>query len=184
MQADDDLSLIEDQASSDSLLATPKQTRRKFDEDGASSRKPNSSLRSSLAAMSMTAQKDNVKVVIRVRPVNEREQAGGSKDKVKLCLVVERNEKITLDKGAETKTFTFDFVATQESEQAELFEKIAKPIADSCLEGYNGTIFAYGQTGSGKTFTIQGPTILVNGEETLIGASAANNQLFDKRGLM
>lgn len=28
---------------------------------------------------------------------------------------------------------------------------------DSCLEGYNGTIFAYGQTGSGKTYTIQGP---------------------------
>ena len=54
------------------------------------------------------------------------------------------------------KTFTFDYVATQDSEQAELFETIARPIADSCLQGYNGTIFAYGQTGSGKTFTITG----------------------------
>jgi kinesin family protein 6/9 len=29
-------------------------------------------------------------------------------------------------------------------------------VIDSCLQGYNGTIFAYGQTGSGKTFTITG----------------------------
>lgn len=38
-----------------------------------------------------------------------------------------------------------------------MFENVAKPIANYCMEGYNGTIFAYGQTGSGKTFTIQGP---------------------------
>jgi len=38
-----------------------------------------------------------------------------------------------------------------------MFNHIAKPIADSCMQGYNGTIFAYGQTGSGKTYTIQGP---------------------------
>lgn len=44
-----------------------------------------------------------------------------------------------------------------------MFNQIAKPIADSCMQGYNGTIFAYGQTGAGKTFTIQGPTINVEG---------------------
>jgi kinesin family member 15 len=33
---------------------------------------------------------------------------------------------------------------------------VGKPVADYCLEGYNGTVFAYGQTGSGKTFTMQG----------------------------
>ncbi len=44
--------------------------------------------------------------------------------------------------------------------------KIAQPIADSCLQGYNGSIFAYGQTGSGKTFTIQGPAFISSsGEE-------------------
>lgn len=75
-------------------------------------------------------------------------------------------------------------MATQESEQCELFDKIAKPIADSCLLGYNGTIFAYGQTGSGKTFTIQGPTMLINGDETLIGASGTSESMNEKRGLM
>jgi len=93
-------------------------------------KKPN---RASIAAVSTTAQKDNVKVVIRVRPINEREKAGGSLERVKLCLSVERNEKIILDRGMDQKTFTFDYVATQDSEQSVLFEKIAKPIADSCL---------------------------------------------------
>ena len=44
-------------------------------------------------------------------------------------------------------------------DQAAIFNSIAKPIADSCMQGYNGSIFAYGQTGAGKTFTIQGPEI-------------------------
>ena len=65
-----------------------------------------------MAALSTTAQKDNVKVVIRVRPINERERAGGSLEKVKQCLFVERNEKIILDRGVDQKTFTFDYVAT------------------------------------------------------------------------
>lgn len=38
-----------------------------------------------------------------------------------------------------------------------MFQDVAKDVADSCIQGYNGTIFAYGQTGSGKTFTMQGP---------------------------
>lgn len=97
-----------------------------------SGRKRNA-MRTSMAALSTTAQKDNVKVVIRVRPINEREKAGGSLEKVKLCLTVEKNEKIILDRGMDQKTFTFDYVATQDSEQATLFERIARPIADSCL---------------------------------------------------
>ena len=58
-----------------------------------------------------------MKVVIRVRPINERERAGGSLEKVKLCLAVEDNKKITLDRGMDQKQFTFDYVATPESEQ-------------------------------------------------------------------
>lgn len=52
-----------------------------------------------MAALSVTAQKDNVKVVIRVRPINDREKGAGSLDKVKQCLVVENNEKLILDRG-------------------------------------------------------------------------------------
>lgn len=37
-----------------------------------------------------------------------------------------------------------------------VFEKLAKPVIQNCLAGYNGTIFAFGQTGSGKTYTMSG----------------------------
>ncbi|XP_031177271.1 kinesin-like protein KIF6 isoform X2 [Sander lucioperca] len=52
--------------------------------------------------------------------------------------------------------FRFLKLFDQAAKQEEIFENIAKPVADSVLAGYNGTIFAYGQTGSGKTFTITG----------------------------
>uniref|UniRef100_A0A8C4NJK3 Kinesin-like protein n=1 Tax=Eptatretus burgeri TaxID=7764 RepID=A0A8C4NJK3_EPTBU len=52
--------------------------------------------------------------------------------------------------------FTFQKVFNQKTKQEEIFEAIARSVADSALSGYNGTIFAYGQTGSGKTFTITG----------------------------
>lgn len=60
-----------------------------------------------------------------------------------------RNE-ITFD----SKTYTFDGIvcANQES----MFVRVAKPLTDDFVQGYNCTLLAYGQTGSGKTYTIQG----------------------------
>ena len=46
-----------------------------------------------------------------------------------------------------------------QSTQKEVYDCAAKPIIDSVIEGFNGTIFAYGQTSSGKTHTMQGPNI-------------------------
>ena len=59
----------------------------------------------------------------------------------------------TLSSGEQ---FTFDYVASEQTAQVEIFEEVGKRIIDQCLMGYNGSIFAYGQTGSGKTHTIQG----------------------------
>ena len=53
----------------------------------------------------------------------------------------------------------FDHVFDSNSTQKEVYDMAAKPIIDSVLEGFNGTIFAYGQTSSGKTHTMQGPSI-------------------------
>lgn len=49
--------------------------------------------------------------------------------------------------------YYFDVVrASQEL----IFNQTAKPILESVMQGFNGTIFAYGQTGTGKTFTMEG----------------------------
>lgn len=54
------------------------------------------------------------------------------------------------------RTFTFDCVYDWTSKQRELYEETFRPLVQSVLEGFNGTIFAYGQTGTGKTYTMQG----------------------------
>lgn len=56
----------------------------------------------------------------------------------------------------ELKTFTYDKTYDWRSSQEEIFDDVAKPILESVMEGYNGTIFAYGQTGTGKSFTMMG----------------------------
>ena len=53
-------------------------------------------------------------------------------------------------------SFKFDGCFDSGSGQLELYEKTAKPIVESALLGYSGTIFAYGPTNSGKTFTMRG----------------------------
>uniref|UniRef100_A0A3B1JQ20 Kinesin-like protein n=1 Tax=Astyanax mexicanus TaxID=7994 RepID=A0A3B1JQ20_ASTMX len=100
---------------------------------------------------------DNVKVVVRCRPLNQKEKMMGHKQSV---TVDEMRGTITVNK-TETpheppKTFTFDTVFSPDSKQLDVYNLTARPIVDSVLEGYNGTIFAYGQTGTGKTFTMEG----------------------------
>ncbi|XP_077466000.1 kinesin-like protein KIF3A isoform X2 [Stigmatopora argus] len=100
---------------------------------------------------------DNVKVVVRCRPLNQKEKAMCHKQAV---AVDENRGTITVNK-LETqheppKTFTFDTVFGPESKQLDVYNLTARPIVDSVLAGYNGTIFAYGQTGTGKTFTMEG----------------------------
>ena len=96
--------------------------------------------------------KDNVKVAIRIRPLNDKEQ----QESGSLCLNVIESKTIMLESKPEPKSFTYDNVADEKISQEEVFEIVGKPITASCMRGYNGTIFAYGQTGAGKTFTIQG----------------------------
>ncbi|KAM4732979.1 LOW QUALITY PROTEIN: kinesin-like protein KIF3A [Anableps anableps] len=100
---------------------------------------------------------DNVKVVVRCRPLNQKEKMMAYKQAV---IVDEIRGTITVNK-LETpqelpKTFTFDTVFGPDSKQLDVYNLTARPIVDSVLEGYNGTIFAYGQTGTGKTFTMEG----------------------------
>ncbi|KAG9476015.1 hypothetical protein GDO78_002862 [Eleutherodactylus coqui] len=100
---------------------------------------------------------DAIKVFVRVRPPMDQSLAGGDGDHG-LCLSVLNPNTIRLHSKPEPKIFTFDHVANTDATQESVFSGVAKNIVESCMNGYNGTIFAYGQTGSGKTFTMLGPS--------------------------
>ncbi|KAJ3033179.1 Kinesin-like protein kif3a [Rhizophlyctis rosea] len=107
-----------------------------------------------------SSERESVKVIVRCRPFSEKEKAAG------------HSNIVTIDKAAATvsivdprggagsndppKTFTFDSVFDITSTQQEVYNKTARPIVESVLAGYNGTVFAYGQTGTGKTFSMEG----------------------------
>ncbi|KAI1897691.1 hypothetical protein AGOR_G00085890 [Albula goreensis] len=101
---------------------------------------------------------ETVKVVVRCRPLNRKEEATGYESivdmDVKLGQVALRNPKAP--SGELLKTFTFDAVYDASSKQSDLYDETVRPLIDSVLLGFNGTIFAYGQTGTGKTYTMQG----------------------------
>uniref|UniRef100_A0A8D3D6B4 Kinesin family member 6 n=1 Tax=Scophthalmus maximus TaxID=52904 RepID=A0A8D3D6B4_SCOMX len=105
--------------------------------------------------------KQTIQIFGRIKPtkkttavysVDNEEQTGAS-----LEFVVPRDlADGFVNNKRECYKFRFQKVFDRAVKQEEIFQNIAKPVADSVLAGYNGTIFAYGQTGSGKTFTITG----------------------------
>ena len=104
----------------------------------------------------------NVMVVCRARPLNNKEIDKGAK----CCLEFAKDKKNIAINMADTSSqafgqnkFNYDQVFDMSSTQKEVYDHAARPIIDSVLDGFNGTIFAYGQTSSGKTHTMQGPDI-------------------------
>ncbi len=94
--------------------------------------------------------KQNVKVVARVRPSNQKEIDMGGVTCVKHTTT---NVEVTIE-GNPNK-FNLDAIFGPESTQVEVFQDTALPLIQDVLSGYNATIFAYGQTGTGKvTFLI------------------------------
>lgn len=98
-----------------------------------------------------------MKVVVRCRPMNQKEIAQGHQR------IIEMNVKkgtIEINNPAKKeevpRMFTYDSVYDWNSKQIDLYDETFRQLVDSVLEGYNGTIFAYGQTGTGKTFTMEG----------------------------
>ncbi|XP_010788827.1 kinesin-like protein KIF3B isoform X2 [Notothenia coriiceps] len=109
--------------------------------------------------MSKNKSSESVKVVVRCRPLNRREESNGPagsivKMDIRLGQVILRNPRATASEPQ--KTFTFDAVYDANSKQRDLYDESVRPLIDSVLAGFNGTIFAYGQTGTGKTYTMMG----------------------------
>uniref|UniRef100_A0A2K5E3Q3 Kinesin-like protein n=1 Tax=Aotus nancymaae TaxID=37293 RepID=A0A2K5E3Q3_AOTNA len=92
-----------------------------------------------------------VKVVVRCRPMNQRERELRCQPARGQCCI--QNPGAT---DEPPKQFSFDGAYHVDHVTEQIYNEIAYPLVEGVTEGYNGTIFAYGQTGSGKSFTMQG----------------------------
>jgi len=102
---------------------------------------------------------EGVKVIIRLRPLNQAEVLAEDCRRAVTCtdaytLTISPDKK--KQRSEEACTFTFDSVHQEGSSQAEVFQEVGIPIIENVIAGYNSTIFAYGQTGAGKTHTMIG----------------------------
>ncbi|XP_061748223.1 kinesin-like protein KIF13B isoform X2 [Nerophis ophidion] len=111
----------------------------------------------------------NVKVAVRVRPMNRREKELNTKCVVEMV----KNQTILNPAGAnlgksdsrnQSKVFAYDycFWSMDESDQEKfagqevVFQCLGESLLHNAFLGYNACIFAYGQTGSGKSYTMMG----------------------------
>ncbi|KAK5915854.1 hypothetical protein CesoFtcFv8_001409 [Champsocephalus esox] len=111
----------------------------------------------------------NVKVAVRVRPMNRREKELNTK-----CIVDMGNNQTILHPGGanlgkadsrnQTKVFAYDYCFWSMDEtdkeqfagQEVVFQCLGESLLHNAFQGYNACIFAYGQTGSGKSYTMMG----------------------------
>uniref|UniRef100_A0A6Q2YKM5 Kinesin family member 13Bb n=1 Tax=Esox lucius TaxID=8010 RepID=A0A6Q2YKM5_ESOLU len=105
-------------------------------------------------AMDDILNSSNVRVAVRVRPMNRRE-----KDMKTRCVVEMEGKQTVLN-----PVFAYDycFWSMDEAEkekfagQEVVFQCLGESLLDNAFLGYNACIFAYGQTGSGKSYTMMG----------------------------
>lgn len=83
----------------------------------------------------------NVRVAVRLRPLNAREQLAESTEAIAYS-----PHSSQIHAGPE-HCFTFDSVFGPETGQQEVFETLARPLLETFINGYNCTILAYGQVG-------------------------------------
>ncbi|XP_039069083.1 kinesin-like protein KIN-UB isoform X2 [Hibiscus syriacus] len=95
-----------------------------------------------------------VRVAVRLRPRNAEESIADA-DFADCVELQPELKRLKLRKNNwESETYEFDEVLTEFASQKRVYEVVAKPVVESVLDGYNGTVMAYGQTGTGKTFTL------------------------------
>eukprot|EP00250_Pteridium_aquilinum_P006334 c16275_g1_i1 orf=380-3352(-) len=95
-----------------------------------------------------------VRVAVRLRPRSSDELLVDADFGEYVELMPELKRLKLRKNNWDSETFQFDEVLTETASQKRVYEVVAKPVVESVLEGYNGTIMAYGQTGTGKTFTL------------------------------
>lgn len=99
---------------------------------------------------------DGVRVSVRVRPLNAREQAAVADAKVSWSIDSSSITQCVNTKRVAANSFHFDHVFEKHVTNEQIFSALARPVVTSATDGINGVIFAYGQTAAGKTYTMLG----------------------------
>jgi hypothetical protein len=99
-----------------------------------------------VTSTSPRASSSSVQVIVRLRPLNEREMKHGTLPVVSAST---KDKTVTVIKGKgknqNKSTYKFDNVFTSFSTQEDIFEATLQPIIRDVLNGYESTVFAYGQ---------------------------------------
>ncbi|GMQ05134.1 hypothetical protein CsSME_00050279 [Camellia sinensis var. sinensis] len=95
-----------------------------------------------------------VRVAVRLRPRNAEELSADADFADCVELQPELKRLKLRRNNWDSDTYEFDEVLTEFASQKRVYEVVAKPVVESVLDGYNGTVMAYGQTGTGKTYTL------------------------------
>ncbi|XP_037952588.1 kinesin-like protein KIF12, partial [Teleopsis dalmanni] len=117
---------------------------------------------------------DNINVVVRVRPLNEKEK----RDRHGMILQFPGNGQIIIEtqdgnnKRSHNRenlhVYTYNVVFEPGATQEDVLDYSGiKRIIEMAIEGFSCTAFCYGQTGSGKTHTLTGPPDLFVGKPNL-----------------
>ena len=135
------------------------------------------SVRPSLSGSTMrsdTGAETSIKVIVRVRPPNERENQENYRTVIKVVddrmLIFDPKEEENpffyrgvvqkgrdlLKKQNKELQFIFDKVFNMDASNDDVFEGTTKELILNLLDGYNCSVFAYGATGAGKTHTMLG----------------------------
>nr|XP_023030388.1 kinesin-like protein Klp68D [Leptinotarsa decemlineata] len=110
-------------------------------------------------SMEKNINNESVQVVVRCRPLSEKEIEAKCTSVVKMYSsrgVIEVENPKARSENEKKKIFTYDSVYDESSTQQNLYDETVRPLVASVLDGYNGCVFAYGQTGTGKTHTMEG----------------------------
>mmetsp|Transcript_46280 Transcript_46280/g.128775 ORF Transcript_46280/g.128775 Transcript_46280/m.128775 type:complete len:744 (-) Transcript_46280:114-2345(-) len=116
---------------------------------------------SSEPGTSKASRNSRLAVVVRKRPMNNREAQAQQQD-VLFCrhntvMVREPKLKVDLTRYVEEHNFLFDQAFDETVTNEKLYCACVRPLIDAVFNRAKCTCFAYGQTGSGKTFTMMGP---------------------------
>lgn len=110
---------------------------------------------------------NNVRVILRVRPLLPSEAERGETPNAKILpdgQSVLISAQMSQARKVETQQHRLDCVFGPQVGQMELFHQSGvEHYCESALEGMTSTVFCFGQTGSGKTYTMSGP--LMESEE-------------------